>query len=332
LASVLHSGRDDFNGRFAAARRLHPDLDPAVFAEFLRTHVDALVRAVAQARPDHLAEVSTAAYDAALELVGQRLVGPASRLPLMTEAWRRVLTTAAPLVANAPGRMIAAVCNAVHQLANTCEARPAQWIETMATLASSCADVEIFLKTGQVAAWRAGLAHFRKGALAVADTLPEALTLTTLRVKKGAPWAEVRSRLSTNPWFDPARDANGASFQVAARAGGFRGFGGLFSEPPRLCPAGDDFLVNSGDGYWLLMADAFGATFHRASQEEFNQALKTPPLPPGLRIEKLRVTRNGVSWQLPLAGGVSSSAANATTLALTTPLSHAIVLVALPSS
>jgi hypothetical protein len=145
-------------------------------------------------------------------------------------------------------------------------------------------------------------------------------------------WAEVRPRLSANPWFDPARNANGASFQIVAQVGAFRGFGGLFSEPPRLCPAGDDFLVNSAEGYWLLTADAFGATFHRASREEFNQALKAPPLPPALRIEKLRVTLNDRSWPLPLSGGVSSAAANATTLALTTPLSHTILLVALPNS
>ncbi|WP_156346546.1 hypothetical protein [Verrucomicrobium spinosum] len=31
---------------------------------------------------------------------------------------------------------------------------------------------ETFLKAGQVAAWRCGLAHYRESALAVADLLP----------------------------------------------------------------------------------------------------------------------------------------------------------------
>jgi hypothetical protein len=46
LASILRSGRADFNTRFAAARHVHPDLDAGAFSEFLETAVDALVRSV----------------------------------------------------------------------------------------------------------------------------------------------------------------------------------------------------------------------------------------------------------------------------------------------
>jgi hypothetical protein len=330
FASILRSGRADFNARFMAARHVHPELDADAFAEFLRTEVNALAQAVERARPDHLADVAMAAYDAALELVGQRLAGPGSRVTPIEEAWRRVLPQAAPLVADAPGRMIAAVCNAAHQLAATPGARPGQWIETMATLAPQCADADTFLKLGQVAAWRAGLAHFRRSALAVAAALPEALALTAAGANQDATWADVSRRLSADPWFDPAsKEGRAPGFRVAGRVGSFRGFGGLFIEPPRLCPVGENFLVSSGDGYWLLTADAFGATFHRASKEEFNQALKTPPLPPGLRIESSRVTMNGASWELPSMGSVTSAAANQTTLAVATQLSHAILLVAL---
>ena len=58
LASVLRSGRADFNARFVAVRRIHPDLDPGAFADFLRTAVDELARAVEKVRADRLGEVT----------------------------------------------------------------------------------------------------------------------------------------------------------------------------------------------------------------------------------------------------------------------------------
>jgi hypothetical protein len=53
-------------------------------------------------------------------------------------------------------------------------------------------------------------------------------------------------------------------------------------------------------------------------------------MPPDLRVSNSRVTMNGVSWTLPSTGTVTSVGANRTTLAVTTQLSHTILLVALP--
>ncbi len=203
LASILRSGRSDFNARFIAARRIHPDLQAEVFTEFLRTAVDDLVRAVQGIGTDCLGEVTMAAYDAALELIGQRISGQGSRFSVVEEGWRRILPRIAPLVAVAPGRLIPAVCNAIYQVASTPGSRPTQWIEIMERLGPQCADADTFLKLGQVSAWRAGLAHFREGAIAVADELPEALTLAALGAKSDSTWADLRERLLADPWFDP---------------------------------------------------------------------------------------------------------------------------------
>jgi hypothetical protein len=177
LASILRSGRADFNARFVAARRILPELEPDAFAEFLGTVVGDLAEAVEKVRADRLGEVTIAAYDVALELVGQKLAGRGARMAHIEEGWRRILPKTASLVASAPSRLIPAMCNAVHQLASTPGARSARWIETMEKLAPRCADVDAFLKLGQVAAWRAGLAHLRSGAIVAADTLPEGLAL-----------------------------------------------------------------------------------------------------------------------------------------------------------
>lgn len=321
LASILRSGRADFNARFVAARRIHPDLEPGAFTEFLRTAVNELARAVEKVRPDRLGEVTMAAYDAALELVGQKLAGPDARMTSIEEGWRRILPKAALLVASAPGRLIPAVCNAAHQIASTRGARPAQWIETMEKLAPECGDAEAFLKLGQVAAWRAGLAHLRSGVIAAADGLPEALALVAVGAKTGS-WANVREQLLANPWFDPASGSSVA--RVVAQAGSFKGFGGLFIEPPIVASSGEHFLVRSDSECWLLTADIFGATFHRASSKEF-----AAKFPSGLQLKESRVAFNGENFELPAIGELTSAAANGTTLALTSRLTHSITLVAL---
>jgi hypothetical protein len=331
LAAVLRSGRAELNARFAAARVRHPDLDAQVFADFVRDAIDPLVVAVARAGPDRVTDVVLAAYDIALELVGQKLVGRPARTPHVGDAWRRVLPEVATLVAREPERIIAAVCNASHHLSTTPGARPTAWIDGMCRAATQCTDGTTFLTLGQVVAWRAGLAHFRETALAAADTLPEPLALSAIGARSMS-WSAVRDRLLADPWFDPAmpNEKTGAP-RVAARPGAFRGFGGLFTEPPAVATSDDQLFVRSGAECWLLKADAFGATFHRATPADFESARVRSTLPKGVSVRGNTLTVEGKWVGLPgVFDEVSSACASRTTLALTSPRTHAILLVALP--
>ena len=119
-------------------------------------------------------------------------------------------------------------------------------------------------------------------------------------------------------------------FCLAVRAGGFRGFGGLFPVPPMV--AGGEtgqFFVRSGNDHWLLTADVFGATFHRATPEEFASAVARPVvLPKGIGLDFGGVLFRRERVALPFCGEVTSHAANASTLAVTASLTHAVMLVA----
>jgi hypothetical protein len=330
LASILRSGRTEFNSRLAAARRARPDLQPEAFGAFLETAVNELVCEVEKVRADRLSEVVSTAYDAGLELVGQKLAGPGGRLPIVEEAWRRILPRIATLVAISPRRLIPAISNAAHQIASTPGARPILWIETMEKLGPQCLDPEALLKLGQVSAWRAGLAHFRHGALAAADTLPESLVLAAMNAPANLKWQDLKPKFLASPWFDPVNAANNSSIvRVAAHVGTFRGFGGLFAEPPLVTSAGGYFFAQSNGDCWLLTADAFGATFHRAPLKEFERAAQESHLPSGLKITQSRAVLNGERFEFPALGDFTSAAANETTLALTSRLTHSIVLVAL---
>jgi hypothetical protein len=332
LSSILASGRAVFNARFSAARRLYPDLDPGAFSEFVATRLDELAKAVEAVRPDRVGEVTTAAYDVGLELLGEKVIGPGARCWSVSEAWRRILPKTAIHVSSAPGRLIPAICNAVWQLENMPGANPGLWIELMESFGPECPDLETLLKLGQFAAWRAGLAHFRQSALEAGSTLPDRLALAVVGARAESSWAAVRDKLRTNPWFNPAaeNDASGL-FRVVAQAGAFKGFGGLFSEPPIVRGAGDHFLVKSGGEFWLLTADAFGATLHRAGVEEFQNA-RGEEAPSDLKVKGARLAYKKDTIEFPELGEFTSFAANATTVAITSRFTHSIILAALPQN
>ena len=320
LAEILRASRGELNARFAMARRRLPALDGAAFGQFLVDAVGPLCDAVPSR---DVAAVAHAAYDVALELCGQRLAGAGARDGRVGAAWSALLVPAAAHIAAAPEATLSAAANALVQLAAAPGARPEAWAEVMGTIAARAASIEEWLTAGQVAAWRAGLAHYRAGALEAADRLPPALALEL--VGAGGAWADVRARLRADPWHDPARPQS--ETRVVARVGAFRGFGGLFPVPPSVAGGGECFLVESDGDAWILFADACGATFHRAGEEDLRAAAAGGARAPGWRGHRIEV--GGQAIDLPVRGEVTSAALAASTLALTTSHSHSVLLVAL---
>ena len=92
--------------------------------------------------------------------------------------------------------------------------------------------------------------------------------------------------------------------------------GGFFAEPPRVAAADGQLFVHSGTDCWLLAADAFGATFHRASAPEAEGA------------RPMMATLPRRTQLPPEAGEPTSIAATPTTLAVTTTLTHRVLLYA----
>lgn len=295
LISVLRSARADLNAQFAQAKREHPTLDDAAFTGFIEQQIDPLARL---AHEDSAFEVISTAWECGLELVAQRLAGPQARHPWINETWSRL---AAQLV-HSPRQLIPALSNAAHQLANTPGARPQQWLDLMQNTAQAITDAETLLKAGQIAAWRAGLAHYREGALKLIATLEPKIAQIAL----GADSAAFLEKVVASPWIEkPAENLENL------RAGSFRGFGGLFIVPPLVKAVNDQLFVRSGDDVWLLTADSFGATFHRATLAEFEAGSGShfDDAPPDI-------------------GVVTSAARTRHTIAVTGSLTHAVLLFA----
>ena len=324
FADALRAERELFNQKFAEARRRRPDLDGRAFAEFLRGPAAAVVESAARVAPGSTQAVAHAAYDAALVLVSERLAGPSGRHAVIGEAWLRLLPLVPGLVADQPVRVIASLTNAVLKLAVTPGARPEEWVERLAAVSAQLASVADLLIAGQIAAWRAGLAHLREGALSAADRLPAQLPPILL----GAPkfeWHALRERLRGDAWCDPGAPAPPTAPRAVAVVGAFRGFGGLFGAPPRVVAVDGCLFLTSAGLVWQLCADAFGATFHRAEPA----AIARPSPSPGLEVKADAVTVAGKRIALPAIGAVTSAAVAGTTLAVTGSLTHSVALYAL---
>ena len=317
FASILASGRAQFNARAVEARRRFPSLDMAAFGAFLHDGVDPLVVAVAAAAPERVGGATLAAYDMALELVGHGLAGPAAKNPFVNTVWRELAPRFSPLLAMAPVEVLGMLSNAAIHIASVAGARPAQWQGELAALAAQIATLAQLRAVGQVLAWRAGVAHFRQGALAAADTLPPALALAAFG-EPGAQWPQVRAQLQENPWRG---NADGREF------GTFTGLGGDFGTPPQVRATDDGFIVRSAERHYLLVADAYGAVLHSATAQEFAQA--NADMPSAVRLDGATVHLGARSIALDLPAGDIALAANAHTLAITSPWTHAIRLLSL---
>jgi hypothetical protein len=327
LATALEANRPAFNALFAQARRSIPTLDAAAFAEHLRTTVAPVVEEVAAIAPARVGEVVEVLYEFSLTLVAKQFL---ARHPDLGGGWSLLLFGLPQHLAAAPRSFAGSITNALYNLCVVPGARPRQWTDLMLDLGQRCSDTAALLEAGKVAAWRAGLAHFRAGALETCRRLDPALARAALGLPETDLALEtVLQRLSADPWLSPAALAQPArpalEIRIVAKTGSFRGFGGLFLRPPRTAWVDGEFLVSDGEACWVLMADVFGATFHRTERS-------LPARPHGSNAVK--VASNGtVTWERQTRifeelRDCTSFAADETTLVATVPYSHALYLVA----
>jgi hypothetical protein len=331
FAKILEDSRSRFNAKFAEARRFRPKLEAHAFLEHLRATVAPIVDAVYGAAPDKAADAADALFDLSLDLLGQELLGPNSRYPAIAEGWAHLLPRLPDHVAAAPRAFTGAVTNALYNLSLEPGARPGEWMGGLLGLAPWCADAATLLQAGQVLAWRAGLAHYRLSALDVCGQLDPRVARAALGLSPDAQAPALDTlidALRADPWLRPDSDSQSRTsrLQIVARVGAFRGFGGLFLAPPTVGRTGEHLVARDGANCWLVFADRFGVTFHRTDLTPE----RTRHSRDGFQADATGAVWKGRSKQVfPELANLTSAASTPTTLAVTTPLSHAIYVIAL---
>lgn len=336
---LLRARRHVFNAGFTAAQGLVPGLDGQAVLAHLTDTLLPIAEAVAAVHPDRAGETLERLYLLSLDLIGRGVIGPAGRHPVIGDGWRRLLGGLPELTATAPEAMARIVTNALHTLSTTAGTRPGQWIDLMAAVGPVCADDHVFAECGKVAAWRAGMAHYRNGALAVCAGLDASLAAALLELpdpfqtgagqtgagRIGAALAVLRE----DPWRVPAEAATPGTRQrldVVARVGGFRGFGGPFLTPPRVAVHDGGIAAADAEAAFLLYADACGCLLVRLDQP----VLPSSPMADaafGL-FRDGRVDKGGMTGTFPQLAEPSFWASDGDTLAVTLPDSHFVFLVA----
>lgn len=323
---LLADGRAGFNARVAATASRHPPFDAAAFGDFLLRRVGPVVEAVAAVAPDAAGATTVAAFDIALDLAAGKQIGREARSAALDQAWEALLPPLAVRIADQPAAVIAAVCNAVLHLERAGAAQRRRWMGWMQALGPRAGSLQDLRTLGQVLAWRAGLAHFRQGALLAAATLPPALALAALNAAPDADWPAVLQKLHADPWWFPDPQVSQQAL-CGMEIGAFSGFGGSFAEPPQARAAGDGFILRSGGHHFRLAADACGWTLLPATPQEFaaaRTAAAPPSAEPNLSGDQLRCGAR--SWTLDLPASAIDLAVGDHAIAVTSPYSFALRL------
>lgn len=312
LAELLAARRSVLNQAVADARHRWPGLDMAAFSAFVTQTIDPLCQAIQRHHPSATQSACEAAFEIGLELVAQGHAGPKARLPWVEQAWRSLAPALAPLLADAPRETLGTISNAVVRLGAIPDIRVAQWIHAMAAHAGVCTSLPELRDIGALCAWQAGMVQLRRPALARIDALPANTVAAVLGIDAGD-LASVRVQLEQDRWWNPRQ---GSVDLRGHRVGSFSGLDGAFPAPPQVRAAAEGFVVESAGGYFLLLADAFGAVLLPASAAEYAAGSSSGPAPDV-------TARLGVQWMAPaLSKDNLCAVSGASGIALFSPWSH----------
>ena len=336
FAAVLEERRDRFNAAFAQARHDNPRLDAHAFSDHLSLRVAPIVNAVAEVFPEQVIDTGAAVYDLSLEMLRADLLNRPEIALIFTDLLPKLVH---PL-AREPRRVVAAVVNAALQIGTRGASPMKRWISAVGAAAQLDPSLDYLLGFGQVAAWRAGLAHYREGALKVAPSLDPSLValavdasaadaaqclarLPSDSAARTAHVAQMLERLTVDRWHAPGSPQQPeARTMIRARIGAFRGFGGVFQRPPTVSTSENRLFATDGSDTWQISVDAFGSTFHRVG-----------PMPAWPGMGAFTLDRDGTVWRgrerqrIEVLADARSWASTDDTLAVTLSSTHHVFVI-----
>lgn len=321
---ALEAHRERLNVQFQLARQQFPRLDGQRFL----THLKELVSPVYDAansqpssNPDLLLD---ALYGAALTLSGRGLF---DRFEPLQRAWREVLANVPHLVALEPKKMVVSVSNLVCNLMGEPEMEANRWVERMSKAGKPIQDVESFKQAGVIMAWQCGYAIARDEALRCCKLLDPAIICFLLGLPPMNP-EEVEAiidRMEQDPWHEPKEANKPKPLGVLRIVGNFKGFGGVFLNPPIVTIEDGYVIAEDKTGQWQLIADAFGAMFRRHEGVKISEITNFSP---DFKIDdKGEVLKNNERSRIEGLQNWASAASTSQIMAVTLADSHQIFLV-----
>ena len=329
FASCLEKYRDQFNRLFALRRRMKRQIDAKAFSHHLVEVVAPLVDEAVSLNADCCEELTRSLYELSLELVSRRYLGQGNRYPAIDHLWSFTLPKLVRFLPEGKRGLVSALSNAVYNLDNTAGVSAIDWLEDLLSVADGCNSWTELLAAGKVLAWRSGMAHYRRSALDVWDTLPKELQLATLGLLNEEEKIDLKTlrQALEDPWWQPGFSTEMArELEFVGTVGGFRGFGGSFVSPPEVMKVGDEIYAFDDEACWSIHADCYGTTLQRYGKN----------LPDGEQIEGSfqlvlksgQVSCGKLEGTFPLLKNPSSFVSSSSCLAVTLSCSHKVFIVA----
>ncbi len=320
LRAFFQTQRMACNQRVAQVRHQHPRFSTDDLQWFIEHCLDPLMRPLEAENPLRTFKLAEAGFGLGLELVALHWVADESRRSLLHRLWTELYPSMLETLVAAPADILAPTANLLQHLLSTPGTSPQRWLDTLAR-AGDCLDSPACWRRAALAgAWLAGLAHYRDSALRELAAMPAPLACRLLQVPKQRLGVAL-ARLGASRWCALealAGDKPDAVPVVARRVGQCSLLGGLFERPPQVRVCERHLWVQSGQSHWQLYADAFGAVLLPAAECPAGRPQRLPVAP-------------ALQALLPDIDTFSSGARLSDTLALTSPESFAVLLLACPA-
>lgn len=328
FSKAMKEGRSQFNKRIADVQKQNMGFDIQALSSWLSGPAAFL----AESLPRYSTEIASVCLDTSIMLVVHGLTSQQGYSPFK-DLWMKILPQCSYMLSSYPRQTLGILHNCALNMHSYNGDFLSRWIDRISILVDRVRTVPELRALCALLAWKSGLAHYRISALRAAESLSEELALLALGVPEGRDLKEAISRFMENRWFNP-EIIEQESLRVVHEIGAFTGFNGKFPCPPTVRACNDGFAVRSGDQYFWLFADAFGALIHGGLKKEYYHELDrgNDDNNPGKSIQKgvLFVGNNKLNINLPEDG--LSQVNTADSIAVFSPWSYSIILISLPGS
>ncbi len=251
----------------------------------------------------------------------------------MSQLWELTLPRLAKQLARDPRRVSGSLSNAVLSIAQSHPESVDRWLNTLNRAGTLAATVDQLLQIGQVAAWTAGYPEYRTAAVKLAQSLPLEISRSILQIPASLSDADVLDLLGrclVDPWaYRFEMSMSPPAIVRVSCCGAFRGFGGVFLEPPRVFLSERQLMATDNHSVWQVVADCFGNSFHRVeTAAEMARRLPAKSVP---QIDTYGIVSwNKHSLSCPDLANSTSQAFDGQTLAVTLRNSFHLFLIAAP--
>lgn len=303
LIQHLQDNAGLYNQLYRECELKYGSIDRAVLSRWMVQTVEPIVRAVDALYPDHMPQTFRACYTYTLQLLGNK-AGIVHEEEYQA-AWR--LCVQVPSLAGLyPVRLLSAINAALDAVRAHQPERVLQWVAAMESTLSYVLSLEEFLALGRIHAWRAGMAHLRGRAQQEFENLRDVLKEALL---------QKYTDLKNNHAFEQEWLGLAAA-QFIEAPGGYVGYGGAFTAPPKVAQLGRHLMVTDGQQPYAFFADAFGSVLLPDVPVQPKTIVKHSNLK-GLEVFKARFGKQAISFD-----DVISAVLLPSTLLLTRASSH----------